>query len=422
MRIGSLFSGFGGLDMGVQQVLGGTVAWHVEFDDAPSKILAHHWPDIPNYGDITAVDWAEVEPVDVLTGGFPCQDVSLAGARAGLTDGTRSGLWSEFAKAISALRPQLVVIENVRGLLSAKTIEEANETDSDMEPSTGSVGEPERVSGSVLNAFGRVLGDLAVLGYDAEWVGVRAADAGAPHGRYRVFIVAHPTSDTGRLGNRNDVPAGRGTDGREPHAGSSVAENADISVGDQRGIATPGQTESGRSWADAGRRSRTPTADTCGDEPERRGIGGDVGSTPATGEGTEEERERIRHTASDSGSTVADPNHPGCSEHRRGVTVQPEQSPTEHDRSHTAWGAYEPAIRRWQQVLGRTAPSPTNPDGKNGSHRLSAQFVEWMMGLPAGHVTDPAIGLTRNQQLKALGNGVVPQQAALALRMLGVTS
>ena len=74
MKIGSLFSGVGGLDLGVQQVIGGTVAWHVEFDDAPSKILAHHWPHIPNYGDITAVNWevvAEEAPVDVLTGGFP---------------------------------------------------------------------------------------------------------------------------------------------------------------------------------------------------------------------------------------------------------------------------------------------------------------------------------------------------------------
>jgi len=414
VRIGSLFSGFGGLDLGVQQVLGGTVAWHVEFDDAPSKILAHHWPDIPNYGDITAVDWSSVPPVDVLTGGFPCQDVSLAGARAGLTDGTRSGLWSEFAKAISVLRPKLVVIENVRGLLSAKTIEETNETDSDMEPDTGSVGEPERGNRPVLNAFGRVLGDLAVLGYDAQWVGVRAADAGAPHGRYRVFIAAHPTSDPRRIRNRNDVPVGRGTDELWADSGGSSPANS-YSVGQERA----GETRAGRRRPENG---GVTTADTSSDEPERWGIADHLGSTPTTGESTEEERERIRHTVSDSSSTAADTNHPGCSKPGWAVTVQPQQSPTKHDSSHVAWGAYEPAIRRWEQVLGRTAPSPTNPDGKNGSHRLSAQFVEWMQGLPAGHVTDPVIGLTRNQQLKALGNGVVPQQAALALRILGVSS
>lgn len=191
-RIGSLFSGYGGLDLGVQAVIGGTVAWHVENAPAPAKILAYHWPDVPNYGDITQVDWATVEPVDVLTGGFPCQDVSLAGARAGLMEGTRSGLWSEFAKAISVLRPSLVVIENVRGLLSAKTMEDIDETDSELEQWPSGVGEPARGGGSVLNAFGRVLGDLADLGFDSKWVGVRAADAGAPHGRFRIFILAHP--------------------------------------------------------------------------------------------------------------------------------------------------------------------------------------------------------------------------------------
>lgn len=82
------------------------------------------------------------------------------------------------------------------------------------------------------------------------------------------------------------------------------------------------------------------------------------------------------------------------------------------------WGKFEPAIRRWEQVIGLPAPAPTKPDGKDGNHRLSAEFTEWMMGLPAGWITDPEIGLTRNEQLKACGNGVVPQQAELALKLL----
>jgi DNA (cytosine-5)-methyltransferase 1 len=82
------------------------------------------------------------------------------------------------------------------------------------------------------------------------------------------------------------------------------------------------------------------------------------------------------------------------------------------------WGKFEPAIRRWEKIIDRPAPAPTKPDGKDGNHRLSAEFTEWMMGLPAGWVTDPEIGLTRNEQLKACGNGVVPQQAELALRIL----
>ena len=361
-RIGELFAGYGGLGMGVQAVLGGSVAWFSEFDEAPSKILAHHWPAIPNLGDITKVDWSTVEPVDILTGGFPCQDVSLAGARRGLKDGTRSGLWSYFAEAIGALKPGLVVIENVRGLLSA-------EAGGSVEPDPWGVGNG--ATRPVINALGAVLGDLANLGYDAEWCGVRAADAGAPHGRFRVFIVAHPRSD----------------------------------------------------------------------ESERRGTVRHLGGTPFEGEGNREERQRVRDTVSDSSATAADTYDSGRSEHRGGIPVRAEQPPAEHPSDDIAWGVYEPAIRRWENVLGHRAPNPTQPSdkalaarakrlagldkrpvGMRGSlrlvHQLSPQFVEWMMGLTPGHVTDPAIGLTRNQQLKALGNGVVPQQAAMALRML----
>jgi DNA (cytosine-5)-methyltransferase 1 len=182
LRIGSLFSGYGGLDMAVEEVTGATVAWHCEWEDAPSAILAHHWPGVPNFHDVSKVDWSSVEQVDILTGGFPCQDVSLAGARKGMGDGTRSGLWSEFAKAIEVIRPRLVVIENVRGLLSATA-------HSNVEPCAWCLGtEPDEPA---LRALGAVLGDLADLGYDAEWKGLRAADAGAPHNRFRVFIVAH---------------------------------------------------------------------------------------------------------------------------------------------------------------------------------------------------------------------------------------
>jgi DNA (cytosine-5)-methyltransferase 1 len=84
----------------------------------------------------------------------------------------------------------------------------------------------------------------------------------------------------------------------------------------------------------------------------------------------------------------------------------------------TNWGKFEPAIRRWESIIGRPAPEPTKPDGKDGNHRLSSKFTEWMMGLPEGWITD--IGLKRNDELKACGNGVVPQQAELALTLLGI--
>lgn len=182
-RIGSLFSGYGGLDVGVINVLGGSVVWHVEFDAAPSKILNKNFPGVPNHGDITKVDWTTVQPIDVLTGGFPCQDVSLAGKRAGMKNGTRSGLWAEFANAIQILRPEMVVIENVRGLLSATT-------NGSVEFCPWCMGETD--SKYSLRALGAVLGDLSDLGYNARWEIISASDAGAPHRRQRVFILAYP--------------------------------------------------------------------------------------------------------------------------------------------------------------------------------------------------------------------------------------
>jgi DNA (cytosine-5)-methyltransferase 1 len=183
MKIGSLFSGYGGLDLAVSKLTGSEVAWHCEWEAAPSQILEAHFPGVPNYRDVSKVDFTQVEPVDILTGGFPCQDLSLAGKRAGLQDGTRSGLWSEFYRAIQEIKPKLVVIENVRGLLSAKANNGMEYTDEVLGTLNGK---------PALRAIGAVLGDLADIGYDARWSGVRASDAGAPHQRFRVFIIAYP--------------------------------------------------------------------------------------------------------------------------------------------------------------------------------------------------------------------------------------
>lgn len=196
LKIGSLFSGYGGLDIAVSNVTGGQVAWHCEWDAAPSKILEHNFPGVPNFHDVSSVDWANVEPVDILTGGFPCQDVSLAGTRRGLTSETRSGLWSEFAKAIEILKPRLVVIENVRGLLSANA-------DGDVEHCPWCLGND--TNEHALRALGAVLGDLADIGFDAEWTGVRASDVGAPHSRFRIFIVAYPRTVETESADTNGV-------------------------------------------------------------------------------------------------------------------------------------------------------------------------------------------------------------------------
>ncbi len=119
LRIGSLFSGYGGLDLAVEHVFNPRTVWFSELNEPVARVFARHWPEAPNLGDITTIGWSHVEPVDILIGGFPCQDVSTVGKRAGLAPGTRSGLWAHMAAAIDALQPEWVVIENVRGLLSS---------------------------------------------------------------------------------------------------------------------------------------------------------------------------------------------------------------------------------------------------------------------------------------------------------------
>lgn len=185
MKIGSLFSGYGGLDLAVSRVFDAEVVWHCEWEDAPSTVLDAHWPGVPNYRDVSKVDFTSVEPVDILTGGFPCQDLSVAGKRKGLTEGTRSNLWFEFHRAIVELKPKFVVIENVRGLLSG-------EASSELELEDERLGYDR--SKPVLRAMGAVAGSLANVGYDCKWVTIRASDAGAPHRRERVFVLATPNT------------------------------------------------------------------------------------------------------------------------------------------------------------------------------------------------------------------------------------
>lgn len=156
MRLGSLFSGIDGLALGVQLVTGARLAWHSEVDPDACAVLARHWR-VPNLGDVSAVDWGRVEPVDILVGGFPCQDISLAGKGAGI-DGERSGLWRCYADAIRSLRPRFALVENVSAL--------------------------------VARGLDRVLRDLAEIGYDAAWATLTSAAVGAPHRRERLFVLA----------------------------------------------------------------------------------------------------------------------------------------------------------------------------------------------------------------------------------------
>ncbi|MCA6256951.1 MAG: DNA cytosine methyltransferase [Phenylobacterium sp.] len=161
MKFLDLFSGIGGFSLGLERAGFETVAF-CEVNPFCQRVLAHHWPDVRIYDDVRSLSAAALErdgiTVDAICGGFPCQDLSHAGKRAGL-EGERSGLWTEYARLVGEIRPRYVIVENVPGLLSL--------------------------------GMGRVLGDLAALGYDAVWDCIPAAAVGAPHRRDRVWIIAH---------------------------------------------------------------------------------------------------------------------------------------------------------------------------------------------------------------------------------------
>jgi DNA (cytosine-5)-methyltransferase 1 len=433
LTVGALFAGYGGLELGLSQVLETDLRWVAEFDRHPSKILAHHWPDAPNLGDVTVVDWAAVEPVDVITGGSPCQDLSHAGKRAGMKPGTRSGLWAAMCRAIDELRPSLVVWENVRGALSA-------EASCEMEPEPRPVGT--RSDGPVLRALGRVLGDLAELGYDAGWCGLRAADLGAPHGRYRIFVVAWPAA-----GDADSVGLARVGAARIRRAGP---ENADLGVvslpADDELLPTPNPFHMGNAdeAPDEWRARRVDVHERTGTQhgPALSVVVASLFTDDPLTPATYLPRDQRLPTP-----TAADAARSGSG--KRGTTLtdaltrnQGMLLPTPNVIRGAAgqtyaqraghqvdvgdvvaegvigvapyFGPYTAAVRRWEIVHGHPAPLPTETTRASGLARLSPKFVEWMMGLPPGWVTRVP-GISANQQLSILGNGVVPVQAAAAI-------
>ena len=270
LKIGSLCTGYGGLDMAVEAYFGAETAWVSEIDKYACKVIDARI-NKPNIGDLKIVNWAEVEPVDIITAGYPCQPFSHAGLRKGVLD--ERHLWPYIKQAISTIRPSIVILENVRGHFKL--------------------------------GFREVLTDLTYIGYDAKWSIVRASDIGAPHRRERLFIVAEPAN-----------------------------------------------TDSPRSQRGSGK----------------------------------------RYGFEQSGSFIANPH--GYEQQRNGRVSEL------GSRFNT----------RAQMRLQR-APNPLDINNK-----LNAKFVEYMMGLPAGWVTD--LDISRSQQLKILGNGVVPQQAYRALELL----
>ncbi len=317
-NIGSFCTGIAGLDLATSNHFGGDVVWHCEYESAPSKVLAHHFPDVPNHGDITATDWADVAPIDILTAGYPCQPFSTAGQRKGNKDDRH--IWPAIQDAICHLRPHTIVLENVRGHLTL--------------------------------GFAEVLADLAGLGFNAEWGTFRSSDVGAPHRRERLYIVASHPDGVARSAAKQQRPSQAVGDRERASSGYS------------------GLTTNPESVRYAWKREICSTR-TGGS----RLAGGSATIANADGE--------------------------------RSQGPQPAEGQQLPD-----WGRYGTAVQRWEEITGHFAPIPMTDE------RLNPQLTEWMMGYPAGWVTDPAIGLTRAQQLKACGNAVQPQTAALALDVL----
>lgn len=192
LTFGSLFAGIGGFDIGLERA-GMRCAWQVEIDSYATRVLEQHWPDVARWRDIREFQPSSQNTVDVICGGFPCQDISLAGPGTGL-EGERSGLWTEFRRIIGCLRPRYVIVENVAALLR--------------------------------RGIDRVCGDLAQLGYGSEWQTFLASDFGLPHRRERIVIVAYPDE----IVRRECEGVGLVTDGPQEVFGTGSTERAAVRV------------------------------------------------------------------------------------------------------------------------------------------------------------------------------------------------
>jgi DNA (cytosine-5)-methyltransferase 1 len=304
MKIGSLCTGYGGLDMAVEAYFNAETIWCAEYDKHASYLIEERF-DIPNYKDIKAIDWTTIEPIDILTAGYPCQPFSVAGSRQGSND--ERHLWPYIKEAISILRPRIVVLENVRGHLSL--------------------------------GFKEVLKDLTEIGYDTRWQIVRASDVGAPHQRARLFIIAYPNSIDWR------VPS------------SDVVAAHSIDYGFTHGNA-------------------------C--------------------------RSKERLTGTKSNGFIADSDSHSCEESRRASICICSKGQGLRDGQDQGQAGHE--YRFSLEMDRQDIPNTLDQD------KLNPVFVEYMMGLPKGWVTD--LDLPRTQKLKMLGNGVVPQQAYYAIKTI----
>lgn len=366
MRIGSLFSGIGGLELGLESATGGRVLWQVERDAFCRSVLAKHWPDATRFDDVCTVG-AGLAPVDLICGGFPCQPASVAGKRKGMADDR--WLWPEFARVVRVVGPRFVMLENVAGLLS--------------------------LDGG--RAWGSVLGDLAALGFDAAWDVFRASDVGAPHRRERLFCLAY---------------ASGGNAERWRIAGNVAREGGDAQgEASQRqwgGDAVSGGRQTGALAHRDGLRLPQPQGR---ERDERRWAGDGCGSMGHADAGG-----RRGRTGAQRAGWSAEPADADRVEHADGERGQERDGASIADATENGWRAGRG---------GRKRSSATEPRMGRDADGLSARLDghRWPAGRgEAQHAEEPprtAHGdAQRSARLKALGNAVVHQVAALAWRVL----
>lgn len=375
---GSLFSGIGGIDLGLERA-GMQCAWQVEINDYAQKVLAKHWPHVTRFRDVRECDKHNLTPVDLIAGGFPCQPHSLAGERKASQD--ERNLWPDFYRIICDLRPRWVLAENVPGLLSSE-------------------------DGWF---FGGILRDLAAARYDAEWGVLSAAQFGAPHLRERVFIVAY-TSEPGLSSRRRARYATNATQERagmerQPERCSSLAYLPEL-----RGNAWRTEPEEQCRQANINSASTPALAYTSGMRCQRwRGIG-NVGSETTEGQGSKEEWERLWNASHDCGTDVAYTSSQRCEEcdvtawHReQGQCTRLVETSRVRGQSQSCMGRIFDGISRGL-----------------GEYRWPARPGEQQHEWEAPRVTTekPAY---RIAQLEALGNAVVPQiPEAIGRRILNI--
>jgi DNA (cytosine-5)-methyltransferase 1 len=350
MRLLDLFSGIGGFSLGLERAGFRTVAF-CEIEPYPRAVLAKHWPGVPIYEDVRTLSADTLRrdgvwPIDVIAGGFPCQDLSYAGKRAGI-EGERSGLWSEFARLIGEVRPRFAIMENVPGLLSA--------------------------------GHGRVLGDLAALGYDAVWDCVPASAVGAPHRRDRVWIVAYAPSER------------RGEAGRD-----RPDEPAPWTSGRSEDVADAGSTRSAPRIP-AQRHGQEGQPEVAHDNRDRRGAaqGGDVCDPSSAGlsDGTSRQQESF---------ASIEERLSGRDRSNVSYTTRPKRARQRAVTGGQQSGLADSVRRQPEPRLGGMADGL--PDWLD-----SSLWLEEPEGVPR-----VATGIeNRASRLKALGNSIVPQVAFL---------